>query len=172
MEKEKLIKKNVLKWFSEHPDYLKMVEDIYNRRSRLSLRIIDFFVTNYSKRNRVLLPDPDNPHIFSVELYSTYKDTLKCYRKKLFDPFKRIGSTHSKYTEDSDITKLSVRQLNFFKWAIKMRLLDYLIRNKDLVEKDMIKNRKHILKKPNAKKPNVPAIVPCSYTYTQTNTRQ
>ena len=85
------------------------VGDILSGKSNLSLRLIDWFVTNYSKKYNISYMTKNNKHVI---VYLSYKSHLKAYSKKMFDPFcrwKRI-----KFHE-MDTT---VGQLNFFEWAI------------------------------------------------------
>ena len=93
------------------------VRKILNSESNLSLRLIDWFVTNYAKKFNVSYMTKDNKHVI---VYLSYKSHLKAYSKKMFDPFcrwKRIKF------HDLDTT---VGQLNFFEWAISDEVLDYL----------------------------------------------
>ena len=53
----------------------------------ISIRLIDFFVTNYSKKNRInyTIIDGESTSVFNV--HSSYKSQLKAWNKKYFDPF-------------------------------------------------------------------------------------
>jgi len=104
------------------------VRDILSGKSNLSLRLIDWFVTNYAKKYNISYMSKTNKHII---VYLSYKSHLKAYSKKMFDPFcrwKRI-----KFRE-MDTT---VGQLNFFEWAISDEVLDYLEKNRDAIHADM-----------------------------------
>jgi len=104
------------------------VRDILSGKSNLSLRLIDWFVTNYAKKYNISYMSKTNKHII---VYLSYKSHLKAYSKKMFDPFcrwKRI-----KFRE-MDTT---VGQLNFFEWAISDEVLDYLEKNREAIHADM-----------------------------------
>jgi hypothetical protein len=111
-----------------NPTNTERVRKILSGESNLSLRLIDWFVTNYAKKFNVSYMSKTGKHII---VYLSYKSHLKAYSKKMFDPFcrwKRIKF------HDMDTT---VGQLNFFEWAISDEVLDYLERNRDAVHGDM-----------------------------------
>ena len=59
--------------------------NIIKSNSKISIRLIDYFVTKYSKKNKINYKIDNN--IFNV--YQSYKQQLKAYQKKHFDPFAR-----------------------------------------------------------------------------------
>jgi hypothetical protein len=134
--------------FYENQDHMKTVQTIVNGKSRISLRIIDWFVTNFAKKYDTeyvirmrtgILKDLIEDCIFKV--YHRYKLQLKAYSKKRFDPFCRWDriSIPCKNEElgDECFMETTIGQLNFFKWAIENRILDYIDKNYVEIEKDM-----------------------------------
>jgi len=121
---------------------------ILNGKQKISLRIIDWFVTNYSKKNNIhyLLYKKDGETIsFTGETaeflkqfntYHSYKSQLKSYSKKRFDPFCRRGRIQFSYDGDKSIDT-TVGQLNFFKWAIDNLVIDYIQGHFQEIEEDM-----------------------------------
>ena len=106
---------------------LERVRNILEGNSILSLRLIDWFVTNYSKKYNISYM-VGTKHVI---VYLAYKSHLKAYSKKMFDPFcrwKRIKF------HDCDTT---VGQLNFFEWAIQDEVLDYIEKNHSQIQADM-----------------------------------
>lgn len=104
------------------------VRNILTGNSNLSLRLIDWFVTNYAKKFNISYMTKANKHVI---VYLSYKSHLKAYSKKMFDPFcrwKRIKF------HDMDTT---VGQLNFFEWALTDEVLDYLEKHRETVHADM-----------------------------------
>ena len=78
-----LLLQKLLKFYTmENIEY---ILPIINGESRYSLRLIDWFVTNYAKKNFVIYQI--NGKRFKV--YENYKLKLKAYSKKRFDPFCR-----------------------------------------------------------------------------------
>lgn len=105
--------------------------------SDISLRMIDWFVTNYAKayNTSYIL----NGHEFIV--YREYKSQLKAYSKKLFDPFCRHDPIGLQLTNYPQI-KTSVAKLNFFKWALDKNILEYIRNNHKDIGKDMNQSMK------------------------------
>jgi hypothetical protein len=111
------------------PNVLERVQKILSGESRISLRLIDWLVTNYAKKNNVsYLTKKTNKHII---VYLSYKAHLKAYSKKMFDPFCR-----SKHVQFMGLDT-TVGQLKFFAWVIEDEVLDYLEENFDAVHADM-----------------------------------
>jgi hypothetical protein len=77
-----------LRSYYERNDFheLDRILKILNGESTISLRILDWFVTNYAKQKYVVY-DLKTGDRFKV--YNDYKLKLKAYSKKRFDPFCR-----------------------------------------------------------------------------------
>jgi hypothetical protein len=69
-------------------------------------------------------------------VYIDYKLKLKAYSKRRFDPFCRWERISIPYVDDKCI-ETTIGQLNFFKWALENRVVDYIETNYDVIEKDM-----------------------------------
>ena len=117
---------------------LKIMLDVINGESTISLRIIDWFSTNYAKKNYTVYTIPENgskpERRFKV--YLDYKLNLKAYSKKRFDPFCRWDRIAFPYLNNSYI-QTTVGQLNFFKWAIDNQVIHYIEANYRDIEHDM-----------------------------------
>jgi hypothetical protein len=107
---------------------LEKIRCILTGESKLSLRLIDWFVTNYAKKFNTAFVNSQNKHII---IYLSYKSHLKAYSKKMFDPFCRYKRIKF---QDIDTT---VGQLNFFEWIISDEILDYIYTNTEEIQKDM-----------------------------------
>ena len=84
-----LLLKNLIDFF-KNETHLKTFYNIISGLSPISLRIIDWFITNYSKHNFVVYDiHRSNGNIIRYKVYATYKLKLKAYCKKRFDPFCR-----------------------------------------------------------------------------------
>jgi len=114
--------------------------NIINGESNISLRIVDWFVTNYAKKFYTiyeLSSERNNkmtPYRFKV--YNDYKLKLKAYSKKRFDPFCRWERITIPYNNDNCM-ETTIGQLNFFKWAIENKIIEYIQNNYSEIEKDM-----------------------------------
>ena len=141
---------------------IKLVE-ILNNSNNISLRIIDWFVTNYSKKYNTLYFTDDKKNIITEKLeeykdlkqfnvYYSYKTQLKSYSKKKFDPFCRRDRIEFNIGDDKIISTLG--QLNFFKWAINNSILEYISLNYKEIENDMniCYNNIHKVKETNSRK--------------------
>ena len=166
-----------LKLFYEDKSNVKQLIDIINSTSKISLRIIDWFVTNYSKKNFVVIPVKKTTYVMGeklvpktrkrttkttevdVNVHLNYKAQLKSFSKKQFDPFCRRERISFKYNDTESIVT-TVGQLNFFKWAIENDILKYIGENLKDIEEDMNLN----IKKPNGKKKKLSKKGECSQT--------
>jgi hypothetical protein len=110
---------------------------IINGESRISLRIVDWFATNYAKKYYTLydLDDLDDS-TKRFKVYVDYKLKLKAYSKRRFDPFCRWERINIPYKEDNFI-QTTIGQLNFFKWALEYGVVKYIEENYAQIEKDM-----------------------------------
>jgi hypothetical protein len=140
-----LLLNNLLEFYSTDGNMDKMVK-IVNGESKTSLRIIDWFVTNYAKKyftvymipakNRcsTVINGEENMERFKV--FNSYKLELKAYNKSRFDPFCRRDRITIPYNETTGMVT-TIGQLNFFKWAIENKILDYIDENYETIENDM-----------------------------------
>jgi uncharacterized protein (DUF2344 family) len=114
--------------FYEDPKNAKYLVDILDKKGAVSLRNLEWFITNYSK-DRALSYKTSTGKTFAVHV--EYKSSLKGYNKKLFDPFCRTDKFE--YELPGTPTKLvtTVAQLNFIRWCIKNNVIDYITKNRD-----------------------------------------
>jgi hypothetical protein len=137
-----LLLTNLLKFYEEGNNMDFMLR-IINGESRISLRIIDWFATNYAKKYYTVYDIPDSDRRFKV--YVDYKLKLKAYSKKRFDPFCRWERITVPY-KDGKYIQTTIGQLNFFKWALENNVIRYIEENYANIEKDM-NNRNSTSKK-------------------------
>ena len=131
-----LIMKQLLRFYSNSNNIETML-GIINGESKTSLRIVDWFATNYSKQKYTVydIVDKDGSKR-RFKVYNDYKLRLKAYQKRRFDPFCRWDRITIPYKEGTNI-QTTIGQLNFFKWAIENDVLKYIEENYDTIEKDM-----------------------------------
>ena len=123
--------------FYKNDNHLTRMLRIITGESKTSLRIVDWFATNYAKKNYTLYPITEpNGNIIRFKVYFDYKLKLKAYSKKRFDPFCRWERISVPYKGDKFI-ETTIGQLNFFKWAIENKVIDYIEENYETIEKDM-----------------------------------
>jgi len=136
---ENMIIKSLDKFY-ENKENMKIFIPIVNSESNISIRLIDYFVTKYSKLNKInyKLKENNIDQIFNV--FSSYKQQLKAYQKKHFDPFSRGDRIPYFMGEYCIIT--TIGQLNFFRWFISKKLHEYIGDNFNIIEIDMNKKNK------------------------------
>jgi iron uptake system EfeUOB component EfeO/EfeM len=69
-------------------------------------------------------------------VYNDYKLKLKAYAKRRFDPFCRWERITVPY-DNEKFMETTIGQLNFFKWAIENKIIDYIEMNYTAIENDM-----------------------------------
>lgn len=139
-EKQDLLMAHLTDFFVKDKSNINQMLPIVREESPISLRIIDWFATNYAKKHNIVYTIQDengwsNP--FNVHL--SYKAQLKAYSKKQFDPFRRRQRI-TFYYEPKKCISTTVGQLNFFRWAIKNDVLKYVHDNMAAIENDMIQS--------------------------------
>lgn len=171
LSKEELLIQKLLLFYS-NPKFLNVFINIVEQGTVISLRLLDWFSTNYSKFNRI--------YINRVDIHSDYKDQLKGYKKQYFDPFcrrqriflmsknnnirtpfkgeldltyKKIDN-HEDYLGKENGIVTTVGQLNFFKWCMERNIITYIISHLGNIENSMLEvttNKKNEIKKPKEK---------------------
>lgn len=129
---------NKLLEFYYKEDNLNSMLSIINGTSEVSLRIVDWFSTNYSKKYYTIYKTHNNSRF---KVYEDYKLKLKAYSKKRFDPFCRWDRIQVPITENSNFCfETTIGQLNFFKWALENQIIEYIKNNHRAIEDDMNNN--------------------------------
>lgn len=123
MSKEEILLASLARFF-ETPENKARLHEILGRNSRpgISLRKLEWFVTNYAKNRHVTYTAP-NGKMFTVHV--AYKSSLDGYSKKLFDPFCRTTRI------DFQGLTTTVAQLNFVRWCITNGIIEYLKKTED-----------------------------------------
>ena len=133
----KLLLENLMQFYKNKEYFDKFIYFI-NGESHISLRIIDWFVTNYAKKNFTIYElQNDLGDIVRFKVYDEYKQKLRAYSKRRFDPFCRWERIQIPLDEIR-ILETTIGQMNFFKWAIENKILNYISENYEDIEKDMI----------------------------------
>lgn len=131
---------------------LNCIEEFYKDKSNaqkllelingdISIRLIDFFITSYSKKNRInyFLKEKDQEKVI-FNIYSSYKSQLKAWNKRYFDPFSR--GIRIPYFLYNDCIITTIGQLNFFKWFISNNIQVFIKENISDIEIEMNSNKK------------------------------
>jgi hypothetical protein len=136
-----LLLSSLMDFYNNRDNLNKMIR-IINGESDISLRIVDWFVTNYAKKYYTVYEQTSGTEnmqtITRFKVYNDYKLKLKAYSKKRFDPFCRWDRVSIPYDNEKHM-ETTIGQLNFFKWAIENNIIDYIKSNYDTIECDMNK---------------------------------
>lgn len=129
--KQELIINSLQRFYSARDDLPEVVK-LLQGTSEISLRLVDWFVTNYSKTH-------STSYILNGQefvVYMNYKNQLKAYSKKLFDPFCRRERIQFQIPGHEPFIT-TVGKLNFFRWAIEKDILNYIKGHQTEIEKEM-----------------------------------
>lgn len=138
--KQELIIQSLQAFYANRSDLVELLK-IIEGDSNMSLRLIDWFVTNYSKFHNISYIHKGQDFF----VYIDYKNQLKAYSKKLFDPFCRRERILFQLKDTSPFVT-TVGKLNFFRWAVEKGVLDYIYLNLNQIEKEMNLNAKELQK--------------------------
>ena len=109
---------------------------IVNGLSKISLRVLDWFVTNFCKKHNTVIHYHRDEKPKKLIVHLDYKNQLKAYSKKQFDPFCRRERINFIYGKGNELLT-TVGQLNFFRWAIEYHVIYYINENLEMIEADM-----------------------------------
>lgn len=156
--KELLLSSLISFYSNDKNNYKEILKIIIDGKHDLSLRMIDWLVTRYSKNNNIIywinendnniyynLPDNySNEKYMKINLYLDYRAQLKSFKKFNFDAFRRherikfyIGNNDNKNEED--YIETTIGQLNFFKWAFNNKIITYALENQKNIYENMSK---------------------------------
>jgi hypothetical protein len=130
-----LLLNNLMSFYGNVENIDKMLS-IINGESKISLRIVDWFATNYAKKNYTVYNIDNTTYVKRFKVYVDYKLKLKAYSKKRFDPFCRWERINIPY-KDGNMIQTTIGQLNFFKWALENKVIDYIEEHYNVIETDM-----------------------------------
>lgn len=131
-----LLKKNLLEFYDKKSN-MDTIVNIVNKKTQYSLRLLEWFCSNYAKKNNIIYPLSKTK---DFNVYFSYKLQLDSYQKKQFDPFKRNHAGYGKFEveyADGKTFETTVCQLNFFRWVLENKILDYIKENIGKIKDDM-----------------------------------
>jgi hypothetical protein len=142
-----LLMTSLSKFYGDKANIEKIIP-IINGKSDISLRLLDWFVTNYCKKTATIINATESS---SLNVYLSYRSQLKAYSKQQFDPFRRRDRIAFYYNKDESI-ETTIGQLNFFRWVIQNSIIDYITENIQVIEQDMFAVQKINNKEKGSKK--------------------
>ena len=153
--RQQMLMQSLTEFFTK-PENIAEFKELVKKGAPISLRVIDWFVTNYSKDKDIVYRKGDTftPSSTShyagggkgvkdalndsrvIHVHESYKAQLKAYSKRQFDPFCRRDRIHFYYTPTEKL-ETTVGQLNFFRWAIENNVVKYVASNLKEIEAAM-----------------------------------
>jgi hypothetical protein len=147
--KDELLRVKLLEFYSLKEN-LEILLPIILQKTRLSLRSLDWFVTNYCKKYNISYPLVKDNETISFSPFKRYKLQLKAYSKKFCDPFCRRERVIFDYKNNlildfksnikmghKDYIVTTIGQLNFFRFAITDKIINFAIEHINEIENDM-----------------------------------
>lgn len=130
MSKSDILLSSINTFYTDEKNKTKLL-NILDKTTGISLRNLEWFITNYSKKNNTSYTTKDGK-FFTV--HCAYKSSLDGYSKKLFDPFCRSQKFGYTVPGTSHEIQTTLAQLNFIKWCIKNNVIDYISDNRQALD--------------------------------------
>jgi|TARA_B110000285_G_C14980367_1_gene541045 hypothetical protein len=127
MNKNDILLNSINNFYNDDKNKTTLV-NILDKSTGISLRNLEWFITNYAKKNQTSYETSDGK-LFTV--HCAYKSSLNGYSKQLFDPFCRAQKFSYIVPGTTNEIQTTLAQLNFIKWCIKNNIIDYISDNKD-----------------------------------------
>jgi hypothetical protein len=152
-----LLLSSISKYFKNNPKHLDQFKNIILGKSFISLRLIDWLLTHFSKNNNIQYwIDDDTKKIYKTlpenikkaanlrkfNMYIDYRAQLKSFSKMYFDPFRRHERIIYKLNDKENI-ETTIGQLNLFRWFFKNYIFEYIVSNYNEISKNMSSKNKH-----------------------------
>jgi hypothetical protein len=142
--KHDVLLKSLKSYYEENPDAFAKFKAIIRGETRMSLRVLDWLVTNYAKKHNIVYSLKVGERDTTFNMFLEYKSQLKAYSKRHFDPFCRRG----RIEYEGVVTTCG--QMAFFRWAIQCGVLEYACEHQDAIEGDMLESIQHRYVHPEA----------------------
>jgi len=150
--REELIYNATIFYYKNNKDHFLKLVDIVEKRSPISISLIEYFTLTYSKQYNTMYKKTDD-NFFIV--YPKYKNFLKGYGKQFIDLFRRKQSKKEKdfYVKlhETEI-KTRTAQLHFFKWAFENEIIAYIENNLEKLEAKMFEYKNETKNEKNKKR--------------------
>jgi hypothetical protein len=135
--RDDVLLRSLRKYYAD-PAALRTLTDVLRNKTKISLRTLDWLVTNYSKKNNIVYSYNGR----TINVFLEYKGCLKAFSKRSFDPFQRRERIEI-VDADGIVMQSTTGQLNFFRFAISMGVIKYALSHAGNIEADMLQAIKH-----------------------------
>jgi hypothetical protein len=126
MSKSQLLLKSINNFYSDEAHRTTLL-NILTKKSGISLRNIEWFICNYAKKHHTSFTTTEGK---VVPVHCLYKSSLNGYSKTLFDPFARAEKFDYQVPGTGETLHTTIAQLNFIKWCISTKIIDYIEANR------------------------------------------
>lgn len=133
---ERLLLLSLSKYYHGTAAAIDTVLPIIEGRGAVSLRLIDYFLTNYLKHHAVVIERVVDGQRTQFPVYLSYQSQLTAYSKHAFDCFRRGKRILFGYGNNKSI-ETTIGQLNLFRWLLSNGVLEYVTQNMELIKEDM-----------------------------------
>lgn len=103
------------------------------QNSPISLRALDWCVTNWSKQHNVICSSPVPGEL--INIHHSYRSMLSFWKRRLFDPFRRRSRVQVEI--DEQLYETTLGQANFSLWTYETGVLAYVLGHIKDIETDM-----------------------------------
>lgn len=105
----------------------------------VSLRALDWFAVNYTKKHKILCRvDLGGGRSDVINIFSHYRDQLRHWRRRMFDPFRRRERIFFNHPIDGTLLETTVGQLNFLMWSHCFGIIEQARAHLQAIEQDMV----------------------------------
>lgn len=152
-----ILMSSLQQYFRTHPKSLRIFTEVVSNRSTIvSLRLLDWLVTNYVTAQHIPGENIEE-RTERTNLYFSYTRNLNSYTKVWFDPFARKsadkGSVKIRFhtqtcefglddgsnsTSSDEFVSTTAGQLNFFRVAIEEGFVNYAFEHHDRIQAHMV----------------------------------
>lgn len=105
----------------------------------VSLRALDWFAVNFTKKHKILCKvDLGGGRTDVINIFSHYRDQLRHWRRRMFDPFRRRKRICFCHPVDGTVLETTVAQLNFLMWSYNFGIIEQARAHLQAIEVDMV----------------------------------
>ena len=119
------------------PSFFSVLLALIKQDAPVSLRILDWLCVNFAKKNSTFYSLPQQRSRIPFEIHKEYKQTLRCYKRRLFDPFQRKKRIYFEHSAENILVSTTVGQVAFVVWAMRNGVYTFACTHTKVIEDDM-----------------------------------
>lgn len=131
--------RGIVAYYENNDQLVSTLVEVATQKFGVSQRLMDYYCTNFAKKFGVVTVLKTSYGPNAVHVFSLYKDWLRHYRRRSFDPFRRRERVLFEHPhEPGTLLETTVAQLNFLRWADMYGIIEHMRQNLALIESDML----------------------------------